>query len=637
MAVKVKKKNNKLIFRRNNFSFLRLAGFAAVFMAIGLVVLSQISATTTISNSDRILPAGEASGLVASQSHPNVFWWMRDGGPSTAEKPREAIYALKVDANGNTQPVRGDDKFPFFEINGVKNSNWEDIALDDDNNLWIGDIGANNCSRSSQKLYRVKEPDPTKSSKLDVDASYTFSFPDPANGCNTWNSEAMFWLDGKMYIFAKTKNSPLYRVDLPKGNTGKATLKRLGTLSGGASNISASSLSGDRTRLMVASHNQTSIYQASSSSLKGDDLVKDLISKKPAYQARFDCKCSDKTAAVEGGSFRKDSLATVYVSETKRLYTADPAEYGDSSQPEPSTEVDDGAAPSVNITSPTSGEVVKGTITVGVNATDNVDVTRVRITYGDQKVIRDNTKTGKYGWGSRFDTRTISDGKYTITAAAYDAAGNVSTASREVIVDNIEGGDETNPEVKITSLGEGQTVGGTIVIGVDASDDVALESVVIYHSGNQEIRSAETADSVYGWGSRFDTTTLEDGEQAITVVAKDKSGNTATDEVTFIVNNSDGDGAAPNVEITSLSTNQEVNGTITIEVNASDDVALSNVNIYYDSLKGVIRQGTAEGNYGWGSRFDTRKISNGTHTLIVEAIDTAGNLNTDRVTIKVAN
>ncbi|MDQ5886616.1 MAG: hypothetical protein QG628_1013 [Patescibacteria group bacterium] len=338
-------------------------------MIIGIlfIVLSFAAEGSIKSTSTQVL-AGEGSGMVASRQYPGVYWWMRDGGEATADKPRDAIYAMKFDNDGNSLAVRGTEKFPFNLVSGSKNNNWEDIAMDNNNNIWIGDIGANLCSRQDQKLLRVKEPNPTSSETLTITANYTFKFPDPASGCNTWNSEAMFWLDGKMYIFAKTSNSPVYRVDFPSGTTGTANLVRLGTVAGGVSNISVSSISDDRSRLLVASHGKMNIYQTANTNLSGDNLVKDLISRSPKYIATFTCG-TGCTTAVEGGSFKRSSFDVAFVSENKYLYYSKPAGYLDTTPNppapvyeasfEPENFVPIGRATIINNTNASNGRAVK--------------------------------------------------------------------------------------------------------------------------------------------------------------------------------------------------------------------------------------------------------------------------------------
>ena len=300
--------------------------------ALKFTATAPLPVTTSITAIGPLQPAGEGSGLVASRQYPGVFWWIRDGGAATVDKPRDAVWAVKFDSAGNVVNVRGTNKFPFNLVTGSQNNNWEDIGMDDQNNLWIGDIGANNCGRQDQKLLKIKEPNPTTDEVVAITSSYTFQFPDPAAGCNTWNSEAMFWLDGKWYIFAKTSNSPVYRIDLPAGTSGRATLVRLGTLTGGTSNISVSSISDDRTRLMVANYGNMKVFRTTNSTLRGDALVKDLISRQPAFSAQLSTGVDGFIAATEGGSFRRNSYDVAFVSENKFVYYAKPNEYGDGGQ-----------------------------------------------------------------------------------------------------------------------------------------------------------------------------------------------------------------------------------------------------------------------------------------------------------------
>ncbi len=375
--------------------------------------------------------AGESSGLVASRQYANVYWWMRDGGTSTADKPRNAIYALKVDSSG-IQNVRGSDKYPFFLVNGETNNNWEDIAIDSSNNIWIGDIGANKCSRNNQALIKVAEPNPAGTSSLNVLARYTFKFPDPASGCNTWNSEAMFWFEGKLYIVAKNSVSGIYRIDLPSGTSGTAKLVKLGNITG-VTKQSAASVSDDKTRFLTAGHLKMFVFKPSSASLSGDAYIKDVISRSPAYQAVFECKCTLNKGTVEGGSFAKGSRNVAYVSENKQIYFATPSAYGDGATTPPPPPPVDTTNPNASISSPTASQTVKGTITVTASATDNVGVSRVVFKAAGITLSTDTTSPYSATW----DTNTVSDGSYSVSAQAFDAAGNSDISSRTVTVDNV--------------------------------------------------------------------------------------------------------------------------------------------------------------------------------------------------------
>ncbi|GAA4684743.1 hypothetical protein [Phytohabitans rumicis] len=277
------------------------------------------------------LPANEASGVIASRRHPGVYYWLRDGGPVKPGQPRSALWGLRLDRAGEPRTVRGEEVFPSYEVVGVGNRDWEALAIDDTNNLWIGELGANDC-RSRQRLLRVVEPDPTTATSVEVAAEYALRFPDnPRDGCRTYNSEAMFWLDGHLYVFAKTEGSPVYRVDLGEDT---ATLVRIGQLGRGVDNISASSVSDDRTRLMVLDHERLWVYEAGDPSLRGDAYVRDVIARAPRWQGRFD---GPGTAAVEGGTFARDSYDLTFVGEDRRIYYSDPTGYGSVQPcPEPS-------------------------------------------------------------------------------------------------------------------------------------------------------------------------------------------------------------------------------------------------------------------------------------------------------------
>jgi hypothetical protein len=276
-----------------------------------------------------LLPANEASAIVASRQRPGLYFWLRDGGSSKPGRPRDALWGMRLDAEGRPVPVRGEELFPAYPVEGGRNDDWEALAVDDAGAVWIGQLGANDCTRR-QKLLRLPEPDPAGRGALPVLASYDLRFPDNAKkGCRTFNSEAMFWLDGHMYLFAKTGGSPVYRVDLPEGPSGVATVTRIGQVGQGVDNISASSLSDDRTRLMLLDHERLWIFEADPART-GDDLVRDAFGNRFRWQARF---VADGGASVEGGTWARGSHRLAFVAEDRHIYLAQPAMYGDTTLP----------------------------------------------------------------------------------------------------------------------------------------------------------------------------------------------------------------------------------------------------------------------------------------------------------------
>jgi hypothetical protein len=292
---------------------------------------------------DVLLPATEASGIVASRRHPGVYYWLRDSGPDKPERPRTALWGMRLDEAGRPTPVRGDALFPSYPVTGASNDDWEALTIDDGGDLWIGQLGANDCRRR-QRVHRIAEPDPATEGSLPVLSTYDVRFPDnPKSGCRTYNSEAMFWIDGHLYVFAKTDRSPVYRVDFPEAGR-QATLTRIGQLGYGIDNISASSVSADRTRLMVLDHERLWVYEVDPAR-RGDDLVRDTVGRAPAWDARF---AGDGGATVEGGTFARASHRLAFVAEDRRIYVTDPAAYGDTPPavcPSPTATPEPGATP----------------------------------------------------------------------------------------------------------------------------------------------------------------------------------------------------------------------------------------------------------------------------------------------------
>jgi hypothetical protein len=91
----------------------------------------------------RAFAAGGGSGIVASRRYPGVLWAIRD--------------------------------------------------RDGQGNLWIADIGNNECARTDTALLKVREPDPAAAGPARLLATYRHRFPDPPPGCAGRNAEAMSW------------------------------------------------------------------------------------------------------------------------------------------------------------------------------------------------------------------------------------------------------------------------------------------------------------------------------------------------------------------------------------------------------------------------------------------------------------
>jgi len=88
----------------------------------------------------------------------------------------------------------------------------------------------------------------------------------------------------------------------------------------------------------------------------------------------------------------------------------------------------DTSAPSISINSPGDGSTIKSNVKIAVSATDNIQVTSMKLYIDDELRSTSNSSSIDYRWS----TRTASRGSHTIRAIALDAAGNSSETQIQV-------------------------------------------------------------------------------------------------------------------------------------------------------------------------------------------------------------
>jgi C1A family cysteine protease len=183
----------------------------------------------------------------------------------------------------------------------------------------------------------------------------------------------------------------------------------------------------------------------------------------------------------------------------------------------------DATPPIVNITSPTNGSSVSGTVIIQVNATDNIAVASISLSVDGTIIGTSNTAPYSFSW-------TASNGSHTIVATAKDAAGN--SASNSISVSqNVVSADVTAPTVSITSPASGSSVSGTVNVSISASDNVGIKSVALSVDGIV-VSSLTAAPYNFSWN----TTNLADGNHSLSAKATDAAGNVNTSTITVAKN-----------------------------------------------------------------------------------------------------
>ncbi len=275
--------------------------------------------------------------------------------------------------------------------------------------------------------------------------------------------------------------------------------------------------------------------------------------------------------------------------------------------------------PIVAITNPSRDSTVTGWVTVDVNATDNVRVTKVVLYAGSQEIGEDMSAPFQFDWDSTKET----DGLTTLIAYAYDEAGNEgSSGSHPVEVNNIQDPvDTTPPTVSISqNPSSDSSLSGTVSVTVVASDDTSLSSVKLEIDGTLKA-SSNISPLTYSW----DTTTGSDGSYLIKGLAVDGAGNASeVNEWVTVKNIQDPqdpvDTTPPTVSISAPANVGTVSGTVSVSVGATDDVGVTKVVLYAGTQK-IGEDTTSPYQFSW----DTTQVADGSVTLQAYAYDAANN------------
>ena len=174
----------------------------------------------------------------------------------------------------------------------------------------------------------------------------------------------------------------------------------------------------------------------------------------------------------------------------------------------------DNTAPNLSFISPASGATVSSTVSVQVDASDNVGVASVTVSVDGVSLGNDTASPYSFTW----DTLSSLNGTHTLSATARDAAGNTSNASLSVTVNNLV--DTTPPTISILSPANGARVSGQVSVLVSATDQVGVVSVDLYVDGALT-SSSTTAPFTTKWNARR----ARAGAHTIQCRAYDAAGN----------------------------------------------------------------------------------------------------------------
>ena len=299
-----------------------------------------------------------------------------------------------------------------------------------------------------------------------------------------------------------------------------------------------------------------------------------------------------------------------------------------------STPAPDTTAPTVSLTAPAgnTSATIGDTVNLAANASDNVGVTRVEFVVNDTTVATYTSAPYAHSW----NTTGLSAGAHTVTAKAYDAAGNLATSTARTVtlsaptpVDpsfNADGVRLTPPTVHIMN---GNKIRYAWV--------VTTNKRVHFQHLQLSVRPAPAKDIGFrantilnGTGAyNTDGGTLPNGDYTARVVYRKQGAPTWVNGpiTNFTVGPTapepePGDTTAPTVSLTAPANNSSatIGATVPISANASDNVGVTKVEFL---VNGAVENTDTSAPYTYN--WNTAGLATGTYTLAAKAYDAAGN------------
>jgi thermitase len=213
-------------------------------------------------------------------------------------------------------------------------------------------------------------------------------------------------------------------------------------------------------------------------------------------------------------------------------------------------------------------------------------------------------------------------------AAGWDAIYGAGRVNAARAVSMAAGGgttiDTSPPTIGFVYPNNGTDVSGVFVVQISASDNTGVSAVNLSVDGSSV---GTTAVSPYTF--QWDSTLVANGSHTFSARASDLAGNTSTISITVNVNNAIVDTTPPSITISSPTNGSKVSVNLPVYVNASDNTNVVRVELYAD---GILV--SASNSAPFTTKWSTRKVAAGAHTLQCRAFDGVGNVgNSQMVTV----
>lgn len=161
-----------------------------------------------------------------------------------------------------------------LKVNDTPNTDWEDLTFDKNGNLYIGDFGNNDNTRTDLAIYQISSEDTGKeavspSKKITFDYPEQTEFP-PKKTELMFDVEAFFEYNNFFYLFTKNRSknfdgsSYVYKIPNKEGHHHAILVRTIKTCNDyNFCAITSASISPDQTKFVLLSHSKVWMYPIS--------------------------------------------------------------------------------------------------------------------------------------------------------------------------------------------------------------------------------------------------------------------------------------------------------------------------------------------------------------------------------------
>jgi len=198
---------------------------------------------------------------------------------------------------------------------------------------------------------------------------------------------------------------------------------------------------------------------------------------------------------------------------------------------------------------------------------------------------------------------------------------------------------DSAPNVSWVNPSSGDEVSGSVTVQIDASDsEDSDDSLAVEYrvDGGPWQTAAYNSTSGY-YKDSWDSTAVSDGDHTIDARATDSAGNSSTATITVSTENTDN---APSVSWVNPSDGDSVSGSVSLQIEASDDRDGGNdLTVEWQVDNGEWKSAAYDSTTGYyEASWDSTSVSDGDHNLDARAVDTAGNTSSEAcITVTVSN